>query len=417
MARIVYGLAFITVMGLLVEQAIGSALLIVAFAGWVAFSMRDPARALTTFGRSNILIWLVPGVAMLSVLWSQEPAITFRAAAETCLTVGMAALVARNVPPRNLVVIFFMTLTLICLASVPINHLTYDYMAGRSNLTGIYENKNTFSTVSGMLVITSIVILADRRLSPWVRLATIPLIGLALVQNLQSHSVASTLALALAIGWGAPMFAAGLFPSRMRKIFVTIMVVGGIVLASLGALVAVAFHDELLALVGKDSTLTGRTELWFYASRIISTNSLLGVGYDAFWVRGHQMAEFLWRLEHEQSGAGFSFHNLYYEVAVELGVPGVAAGAVAIVMTFFYSVQWLRQEPSCESIFFFTTVVFTLILQVQGYDLFATFDPLYWMFSVAFLYSRNWSKWRVVEKPGRRRLLRVPARVAGPTIA
>jgi exopolysaccharide production protein ExoQ len=301
------------------------------------------------------------------------------------------------------------------LASVPFNHQSYDFLAERSNDTGIYENKNTFSTVSAMLVITSLIVLVDRRMPSWVRWTTIPLIVLGLIQNLQSHSVASTLALGLAIAWSAPILAAGLFPTKMRKLYVTLIVVGGVVLFSLGTVGAIAFHEELLALAGKNATLTGRTELWFYAAKFISTNSILGVGYDAFWVPGHQMAEFLWRLEHEQSGAGFSFHNLYYEVAVELGAPGVIAGAIVILMTFFCSVQWLRLETSCDSIFFFSIVVFTLIIQIQGYDLFATFDPLYWAFSVAFLYSRNWNKWRVMEKPRRRQSLRLRAPLVGPT--
>jgi exopolysaccharide production protein ExoQ len=415
MFPIIYALSFITVTGLLVEQAFGSTMLILAFAGWLAYGAQKPGRVMVAFAKSNVVIWLMPAIAMLSVLWSQEPSISFRAAVETFITVGMAVLVARNVPPRNLIAIFFVALALICLASVPINHQSYDFLAERSNDTGIYENKNTFSTVSALLVITGLIVLVDRRMPSWVRWTTVPLIVLGLIQNLQSHSVASTLALGLAIAWGAPIMAAALFPTKMRKFYVTLIVVGGVVLLGLGSVVTVAFHEELLALVGKDVTLTGRTELWFYAAKFISTNSILGVGYDAFWVPGHQMAEFLWRLEHEQSGAGFSFHNLYYEIAVELGAPGVIAGAVVILMTFLCSVQWLRLDTSCDSIFFFSTVVFTLIIQIQGYDLFATFDPLYWVFSAAFLYSRNWNKWRAVEKPRRRQLVRLPSPLVGPT--
>src|ERR1700689_4693634 len=169
MSPIVCGLSFITVAGLLMEQAIGSPMLILAFAGWVAYVVQNPPRAMIAFAKYNILIWLVPGIAMMSVLWSQEPAITFRAAAETFITVGMAVLVARNIHPRNLIAIFFVALALICLASVPINHNSYDFLAERSNDTGIYENKNTFSTVSALLVITSLIVLVDRRMPSWVR--------------------------------------------------------------------------------------------------------------------------------------------------------------------------------------------------------------------------------------------------------
>jgi O-antigen ligase len=49
------------------------------------------------------------------------------------------------------------------------------------------------------------------------------------------------------------------------------------------ALFFAMFPDSLLELIGKDPTLTGRTELWAYVMADIGKKPFLGWGYSAFW--------------------------------------------------------------------------------------------------------------------------------------
>ena len=410
MYAITQGLAFLTIAGLMLNEVLGSPLLMLATAGWLVMSLAYGKHAADAIIRSGPLVWLVPVVALASAFWSQEPALTIRAGVETLLTTALMAYVARYVQPRNFILILFAVLALIAAFSVPIDKLSLDGMTGAINRTGIFENKNSFSDCSAMLIMTGLIILTDSRLAARMRLMTIPFIGLGMVQNLRSHAVATTTALALSIAWGGAIFIMTLLPAKARKVYVTFVVVGGVCLIGLGALIAVTFQSELLELVGKDPTLTGRTELWFYASRFIASHSSWGVGYNAFWVRGYPLAEFLWHLEHVEPGSGFHFHDLYYEVAVELGLPGVVSGALVILSTFFYTFQWLRSETSRESMFFFSFVVFILIIQVQGYNLFVTFDPWYAIFTATLLYSHNWHKWRVMNT---RVVRRAPTLISG----
>jgi exopolysaccharide production protein ExoQ len=393
-SNITQALAFIFISGLLVNETYGPVVLGLGIMGWAAYSVGFMDRAKEALLDGGVLIWLMPVLAMMSYFWSDEPAITFRAALETMVMVACMIFIAKTVPPRSFLFLLFLTLALIALASVPINNLTYDFLAGKSNRTGIFLNKNTFSTCSAILVLASGAILLDRRQPTWLRFATVPLIGLGIVQNLMANSVAASLALALSMLWGGSMFTAGLVPAKMRKTYVTSLVIGGIVLLGVGVLLATAFNDELLAMVGKDASLTGRTDLWFYGARIIAAGSGFGVGYNAFWIPGHAMAEYLWAMEHIPPGGGFSFHHLYYEIAVELGWPGVLIGAIVIGVTFFLAVRWLREDTNPESIFFFTLMVFILIIETQGYDLFATFNALHGEYLAIFLYGRNWPAWR-----------------------
>jgi exopolysaccharide production protein ExoQ len=153
--------------------------------------------------------------------------------------------------------------------------------------------------------------------------------------------------------------------------------------------------------VNKDPTLTGRTALWFYADRLIWENPIYGIGYDAFWVRTNAVAVALFNTangggwtDFASDGPihmGFSFHNLFYEVAVELGGPGVVAATIYIMTAFGFAVRWMRSGLSSESIFFFTVMVFVLIFQTQNVDLFVTFNMLNCLFMIAFLYSRKWA--------------------------
>jgi exopolysaccharide production protein ExoQ len=82
------------------------------------------------------------------------------------------------------------------------------------------------------------------------------------------------------------------------------------------------------ALVGREPHLSGRTVLWKMSVANIQERPLLGHGYAAFWTRGSRPA----RLIREESGwldAPHS-HNGYIEIALGLGLLGLAAYGVGL---------------------------------------------------------------------------------------
>jgi exopolysaccharide production protein ExoQ len=108
-------------------------------------------------------------------------------------------------------------------------------------------------------------------------------------------------------------------------------------LALIGALIFATYGtqilDAFLETSGKDSTLTGRTDLWRTGLTLISEKPFFGVGYRAFWVKGNGPAEQLWAMFGEPSGAGFNFHNTYISNAVELGLVGLSIEVILIYVT------------------------------------------------------------------------------------
>jgi len=99
------------------------------------------------------------------------------------------------------------------------------------------------------------------------------------------------------------------------------------VAGALFAVLEMMFHvkDFVFELLGRDSTLTSRTDLWVVVRRLES-NPLVGTGFMSFWT-GERM-EKIW----EYTGPGVNqAHNGYLEQYLNLGYIGVAFIGMLIV--------------------------------------------------------------------------------------
>ena len=105
----------------------------------------------------------------------------------------------------------------------------------------------------------------------------------------------------------------------------------------LGTLVA-----SIALLTDKDTTLTGRTEIWSIVLDHIAYHPLLGTGYAAYWtagpVAGTESYAFMWRMGTFYPG---SAHNGYLDIANDLGWIGLFGLLAYIVAHARQSLQLL----------------------------------------------------------------------------
>ncbi|HET8925029.1 MAG TPA: O-antigen ligase family protein [Candidatus Acidoferrum sp.] len=95
----------------------------------------------------------------------------------------------------------------------------------------------------------------------------------------------------------------------------------------------------LLTAVGRNPTLTGRTDLW--ANLIeLTANPLLGAGFESFWL-GPRL-EKLWSIYWWQPNES---HNGYLEVYLNLGWFGIALFAGAVVAGYRNAIGLLKTDP------------------------------------------------------------------------
>ena len=122
---------------------------------------------------------------------------------------------------------------------------------------------------------------------------------------------------------------------RKKDYFVLCLLLFGVLCVI--AVMIVATPDLLLTVLGKDSSLTGRTGIWSAVIDSISRRPLLGYGYQAFWLglEGESYQVILavsWLLAQAQNG--------FLDVTLEMG----AAGLAIVVLVFGFA---FRDAGAC----------------------------------------------------------------------
>lgn len=280
-------------------------------------------------------IFLFPAYCMLSVLWSDFPALTLRHAIQLSLTIAIAVVIAERVSSPTLRNILFITHAIGVLLS-----LVFRNYHTRGELIGIFASKNAFSVFVALFILVSASFVLDRECRPAMRITAL-IAGLGCFPVMLMAQSAGTLltifpCVAIMVVVAFNQYLSG--PQKLFLILFTLLGAAGV------GVFAILNLDMILELIldstGKDVTLTGRTDLWDIAAGLIAERPLLGAGYRAFWVIGHEPAEQLWRMFNVSSGAGFSFHNLYISNAVDVGILGVAM-QVALIYAAFAMLIWL----------------------------------------------------------------------------
>jgi exopolysaccharide production protein ExoQ len=120
--------------------------------------------------------------------------------------------------------------------------------------------------------------------------------------------------------------------------------------------------------------MTGRTVLWQRALELIPQHSLLGWGWQAFWVQNSAVAEGLWAKFHIAGRQGFQFQNTFLEAAIELGWVGCALLVVATLTTLLRALRWSWRERSLVSSFHVALMVCLLIRAMVEVDILYQFS-------------------------------------------
>ena len=153
------------------------------------------------------------------------------------------------------------------------------------------------------------------------------------------------------------------------------------ILLAVGAIVAVLaiFMDAdgtVLSLLGRDATLTGRTDIW-KAVLSFHTNPLIGAGYESFWLGG--------RIERVATILGYTgiaeAHNGYLQVYLDMGWIGLCFLAGLVVSGYCQAVETFAGNPRMGSIrLTFLAVGIVCSMTEAG---FAAMTPIWFVFLLA----------------------------------
>ncbi len=107
--------------------------------------------------------------------------------------------------------------------------------------------------------------------------------------------------------------------------------------------------SDFLALVGKESTLSGRTWIWEIAGRVAVDRPLFGIGMGGFWHPDVGLAQTLNEIMLVDPGTKMSFHSAYWEARVHLGFAGLALLLLAISWAGWRTFRLWLKDASIEN--------------------------------------------------------------------
>jgi len=308
------------------NYAINSAIFFISF----ALALKRP-RALLRASSADILLTVLLGMTLASMLWSDAPDIVFRrwVALLGTSVFGVYLHLRYTLEEQLRLVAWGLAITLLCsIVLLSPGKLSAD------GYGGIFENKNSLGRMMALSTIIFTLLALIRR--PRVT-ATVMACLSFLMLLLASSSTALVVTLTI-----LSLIPVMRILSRDARLAVGL---GGIAILGLGmGLLLISSNvGAATALVGRDATLTGRTELWQYVVEMIMRRPWLGYGYETFW-----LWELPWRVVVDE-GAGWiapNAHNGFLEVALALGFVGLGLFIAGLLRGLVRAVTYLQRDAS-----------------------------------------------------------------------
>lgn len=318
------------------------------------------------------LLWLLLGLAVVSILWSGSPEISFRrivallGSAVFGLYLGTRysrVALLRVLLGVSVVAMAFSLLVCLALPAYGVDET--------GAWQGVFDHKNHLG--SFMALAAAVWLLHAVRFRHYRPLALgLTAVSGVLVMLSQSATAVVILATLLAV-----LLLLWLWRLDFR---LTLPILGSIAVAGGYAAITVATApDGLLALLGKNATFTGRTPLWALVWEAIQTRFWFGYGYGGFWLGLDGPSAPIW------FATGWNpptAHNGFLDLMLDLGVVGFVVFILLLLGNLRRAWVLTRRERGFDAVFPLVFMVFLLVSNLTESYL-VTYNTLSWVFYVA----------------------------------
>jgi O-antigen ligase len=274
-----------------------------------------------------LLTGLLIAWAYASQIWSILPDVTGRRAFALLMTTLIGLYLGAVFPGRLLVKMLAASFAILALGSLLITIAIPRFGLEseptlRGDWRGLWITKNTLAEFMMMGVLATVSALA---VSPWARWRWLAMGAACLLLLLLSRGKSSLLCLVLGVG-----VVSGLWIMRRGPIAAIVTAFIGGTVAIWGGFLAVTTPTIFLTALGKDPTLTGRTDIWAAVLRQSAASPALGFGFGAFWEKTSVPAQVIRKQTHWLVPTA---HNGWLDLLVQVGWIGVALFAIVLTVT------------------------------------------------------------------------------------
>lgn len=137
--------------------------------------------------------------------------------------------------------------------------------------------------------------------------------------------------------------------------------------------------DILFSSIGKDATLTGRTDLWPLVIEMIGKQPWLGYGYGGFWQGLNGESAYIWR------AAGWTPthpHNGFLALVLDLGILGLGIFLIGFVKSYLQALAWVRNSKTAIEIWPIIHMTYIIIVNLTESSLLKS-NSINWILYVA----------------------------------
>jgi exopolysaccharide production protein ExoQ len=311
-------------------------------------------RTFSVFSRNILLLFLI-GVVGFSYFWSVHPDQTLRFSTYAIGTTGFGLYIATRYSLAGQLRLLTWTYGSLLILSVLFALLipSYGLMSGihEGALRGVFTHKNQFGAfmAPGGVVFLLNAFRGDRY--SWLYWGLLILNCGAMVMSQSTTAVAT--------------FAVMLTLCMIYRIFrwryeVMVFAILAVTIVGLGLLIWITGYvgsDSLFNSVGKDSTLSGRTDIWRYVWDQIQLRPWLGYGLAAFWNGFDGPSGYV---QLATRIAVIYSHNGFLDIWLSIGAVGLSIFVVSFLNTVIQSLELLRKTNTPEG--FWPLLFLTYIL-------------------------------------------------------
>ncbi len=282
--------------------------------------------------RSNLPVLIYFFYCGISFLWSDYPDVSFKRWFRALGDVVMVLIVLSD---PNWVAAMRRLITRVGFLAAPLSIIFIRYFpqlgrgythSGSPTWTGIATDKNALGMICLVCGLASIfrflqlyrVEKGARQRRPLIAHGIIIAMSLFLLWEANSATASACFVLA-----GGPMVLTYIYPWARKPVLTNIMVFGALGIAF--SALFLNFGTGMVEDLGRNSTLTGRTNIWHFALGMVQ-NPILGTGFESFWL-GPRLEQMKVLLNQGINQA----HNGYIEVYLNLGWVGVILLAVIFI--------------------------------------------------------------------------------------
>jgi exopolysaccharide production protein ExoQ len=306
----------------------------------------------------NKFLLLAPLLAILSAAWSESPLLTLRTSAELTMTTLFAFYLSERLSTEQLMKLLMFVGTIAAILSVVLACFLPQYGIYHRDASnaweGICSHKNALGV--GMTFLLTPVFFVRLRLALKVGYSALLLFLIGMSQSRGAWFIAI----------GVLAFAAWLMLfRRLRKVEALLLAV--LTSAAVVSMVAlgVLYLDPVMRFIGKDPTLTGRTEIYRAVMESIVKHPILGYGFGAFW-HGVNPESLTIALRIHWMSIGYS-ENGFLELWLWLGTTGLAIVLLYFGRAIMQSIRLLKSQYYTPRVGWFSIIIFLeLIANAEG---------------------------------------------------